>query len=216
MPFGYPVMLELAGRRSVVIGDGAVREGKVEGMLAAGADDVLVLAGGPPSRLHDLEAIGAVRVERRGWRPDDLNGALLCVASSSDARERAAIAREARARGVLVNVMDDIPHCDWSAPGVVRRGELVLAISSGGASPALVKQLRRRTASEFGEEWSEILSVLRAVREETMPLLPDLGDRARRWSDALDLDEAAGLVREGRPDELAQRLRARLVQEAPA
>ena len=211
MPFGYPVMLELAGRRCVVIGSLAVREGKVEGLLAAGATDVLVVASAPDARLTDLEVLPEVVVERRAWRADDLNGASLVVASSADAGEREAIAREARCRRALVNVMDDIPNCDWSAPAIGRRGELVLSIATGGASPALAKQLRAALSQEFGKEWSEVVSVLRAVREETMPSLPDFATRAQRWSDALDLDEAARLVREGRSEELASRLRTRLL-----
>jgi precorrin-2 dehydrogenase/sirohydrochlorin ferrochelatase len=211
MPFGYPVMLELAGRRCVVIGSDAVREGKVEGLLAAGADDVLVVASGPVERLDELARVDGVAVERRGWRADDLDGAFLVVAASRDGDERRAIAREARSRRALVNVMDDVANCDWSAPGVVRRGELVIAIATGGASPALTKALRVQLAAEFGEEWSEVLAVLRSVREQTMPLLPDLVTRAARWAEALDLEEAASLVRHGRADELAARLRERLL-----
>ncbi len=216
MPFGYPVMLELAGRRCVVVGSGAVREGKVDGLLAAGADDVLVVASGPPDHLSELERIAGVAVERRTWRADDLNGAFIVVAASRDAGERSAIAREARCRHVLVNVMDDIPNCDWSAPGVVRRGDLVLAIATGGASPALAKKLRAQLSAEFGEVWSEVLEVLRTVREETLPQLPDLTTRGRRWGDALDLDEAVALVRDDRSDDLADLLRDRLLREAPA
>jgi uroporphyrin-III C-methyltransferase/precorrin-2 dehydrogenase/sirohydrochlorin ferrochelatase len=157
-----------------------------------------------------------VRVERRGWRTTDLDGAFLCIASSDDPAERSSIAREARDRGVLVNVMDDIANCDWAAPAVVRRGELVFAISTGGASPALAKLLRMQLSTTFGEEWAEVLRVLRRVREETMPLLPDIGDRATRWSAALDLTEAAVLVRDGRADDLHDRLIRRLLGDEPA
>ncbi len=216
MPFGYPVMVELAGRRAVVIGNDAVRDDKVDGLLAGGADDVLVVAEGPVTHLDKLEAVEGVTVARRGWRPQDLDGAFLCVAASRDPAERAAIAREARARRVLVNVMDDIPACDWAAPALVRRGELVLAIATGGASPALAKRLREQLAEAYGEEWSAVLAVLRAVREETLPLLPDFATRARRWSEALDVEEAAALARAGRADELATRLRARLLDRVSA
>lgn len=216
MPFGYPVMLELAGHRCVVIGADAVRDGKVEGLLAAGADEVLVVATGPEARLDELDGIEGLTVERRAWQIEDLNGAFLVVAASRDAGERDAIAREARARRALVNVMDDIPNCDWSTPSIVRRGELVVSIATGGASPALAKKLRMQLSKEFGEEWSEVLAVLRSARESTMPSLPDFATRARRWSDALDLEEAVQLVREGRSDELEARLRLRLLQETPA
>ena len=215
MVFGYPVFLELAGRRVVVIGETAVREGKIEGLLAAGAEDVLVVVDRPHTRLAALAELDPrVTVEYRAWRAADLDGAFLCVASSDDPAERSSIAREARDRGVLVNVMDDIPNCDWAAPALVRRGELVFAISTGGASPALAKKLRMQLSATFGEEWTEVLRVLRRVREETMPLLPDLGDRAARWAAALDLREATALIRDSRADDLHDRLTERLLGNA--
>lgn len=213
MSFAYPAMLELAGRRCVVIGAQAIREGKVEGLLAAGAMDVLVVE----ESLHDrFEDVAGVRVERRAWRPGDLDGAFLAVASSDCAATRAAIAHEARARGVLVNVIDDIPHCDWAAPAIVRRGDLVIAIGTGGVSPAVARLVRERLQEGFGAEWAEVLRVVGEVRRETLQAVPDLAERARRWQDALDLDEAAELVREGRSEELGARLRTRLLDEVRA
>lgn len=213
MSFAYPAMLELAGRRCVVIGAQAIREGKVEGLLAAGAMDVLVVE----ESLHDrFEDVAGVRVERRAWRPGDLDGAFLAVASSDRAATRAAIAHEARARGVLVNVIDDIPHCDWAAPAIVRRGDLVIAIGTGGVSPAVARLVRERLQEGFGAEWAEVLRVVGEVRRETLQAVPDLAERARRWQDALDLDEAAELVREGRSEELGARLRTRLLDEVRA
>ena len=216
MPFGYPVFLELAGRRAVVIGETAVREGKVEGLLAADVGEVTVVATRPVARLESLAALDdRVTIERRAWRASDLDGVFVCVASSDDPAERSAIAREARDRGVLVNVMDDIPNCDWAAPSIVRRGELVLAISTGGASPALTKKLRLQLSATFGEEWAEVLRVLREVREATLPFLPDIGDRASRWAAALDTAEAISLIREGRGDDLRERLVRRLLEDTP-
>jgi precorrin-2 dehydrogenase len=213
MPFGYPVSLEVGGHRCVVIGSEAVRAGKVEGLVAAGADDVLVLADGPQAVLDGLQHLDGVEVERRRWTPRDFDDVFLVVASAHDAADGSAIAREARLSGALVNVMDDVPNCDWAAPSVVRRGELVLAVSTGGASPSLARKLRERLAAEFGEEWVEIVAMLRRVREETVPAMPDVADRARRWANALDADEAVALVREGRADELERRLRDRLLGE---
>jgi siroheme synthase-like protein len=211
MSFGYPVMLELRDRRAVVIGEGAVREGKVEGLLAADVTEVLVVATTPGPTLDALERRDRVRVERRAWRPEDLDGAAICVAWSSKPETRDAIAREARARGVLVNVMDDVPNCDWAAPAVVRRGDLVLAIGTGGRSPALAKRLREELSERYAGHWAELLTVLGEVRDETLPLLPDFTERSRRWGSALDLEEAEKLVAAGRADELRERLRERLV-----
>ena len=210
MPFAYPVMLEVAGKRCVVIGDDAVREGKVDGLLAAGATDVLVVAEAPEGRLDELEHVAGVSVERRSWRCSDLNGAFLVVGASRNAGERAALAREARCRNALVNVIDDIPNCDFAAPSVVRRGELLLAIGTGGASPALAKKIRAELEERYGPEWAEVATILREVREETMPSLPSFRERAERWASALDPDEAAALVREGRGAELRSLLVERL------
>jgi len=208
--FGYPALLELRGRRCVVVGSRAVREGKVEALLAGGADQVLVLAEGPLARLEALAADPRVRVERRPWRPDDLDGAFLVVGWDPDPAERARLAAEARARRALVNVIDDVPNCDFAAPAVVRRGDLVLAIGTGGASPALAAKLRQELEERFGPAWAEVLEVLRDLRAG-MPASVDGPERARRWRAALDLAEAERLVAEGRAGELRERLRARLL-----
>jgi precorrin-2 dehydrogenase/sirohydrochlorin ferrochelatase len=191
MPFAYPVLLELSGRRAVVIGSLALHEKKDVSLREAGAD-VEVFANGR-------------------WQPKDLDGAFVCVASSDDTAERDAIAAAARERGVLVNVMDDVPNCDFAAPAVVRRGDLVIAIGTGGRSPALARKVREDIQERYGKEWSEVLEIIGAVREETLEALPDLGVRTVRWRRALDLDEAAALVRAGRTDELRSRLLERLL-----
>lgn len=210
MAFGYPVSLELRGRRAVVIGEEAVRQGKVDGLLDAGAE-VKVIAPGPKNALDRLRVDDRVTVEERSFEPGDLSGAFVCVASSDDPDERAAIFNDGKASGVLVNVMDDIEHCDWAAPAIVRRGDLVLAISTGGRSPALASRLRRELSAQFGPEWEEALDVLEDVRRETLPALPDLVERSERWQEALDLDELIAFVRKGRADEAHTALVGRLV-----
>jgi precorrin-2 dehydrogenase/sirohydrochlorin ferrochelatase len=210
--FGYPALLELGGRRCVVVGSRAVSEGKVEALLDGGADDVLVVAEGPRARLGTLAADTRVRVERRPWRPGDLDGAFVVVGWDPDPAERARLAAEARARGALVNVIDDAPNCDFAAPAVVRRGHLVLAIGTGGASPALAAKLRGELEERFGPCWAELVEVLRAVRADG-PRSLDAAERARRWRAALDLAEAERLVTEGRAGELRELLAARLRAE---
>jgi len=210
-PFGFPVLLELSGRRCVVIGSLPVREGKVEALLAGGATDVLVVAATPAERLEGLEDLEGVVVARRAWTTADVQDAFLVIGHDPAPQVRAQLAIAARAAGALVNVVDDIPACDWAMPAIVRRGELLIAIGTGGASPALARKMRERLETEYGPEWAEVLRVLREVRTETMPLLPDLAERSRRWREALDPDEAAALVRAGDVDELRDRLVHRLL-----
>src|SRR4029077_11167319 len=150
------------------------------------------------------------------WRPEDLDGAFIVVASSDDPAERDAIARAARDRGVLVNVMDDVPNCDFAAPAIVRRGELVIAVGTGGGSPAVAAKIRGELQDRYGIEWAELLQIVGEVRDEVGRSMPDLAERARRWQYALDLDEATSLVRAGRTEELRRRLRARMQLETSA
>jgi siroheme synthase-like protein len=206
--FAYPVSLDLAGRHAVVVGAGAIALGKADALLEAGAR-LTVVAAGPPEALERLEAAGAT-VERRGFKPSDLDGAFLCVAASDDPAERAAIHRHARERGVLANLVDDVEHCDFAAPAIVRRGELQIAVSTGGRTPALASRLRRLLEERFGPEWEELSALLGEVREQTLPLLPDLGERSRRWRDALQLEELEALVRDGHADQAREWLLARL------
>jgi siroheme synthase-like protein len=210
MAFGYPVSLELSDRKAVVVGDEAVRQGKVDSLVAAGAR-VTVVAEGPASKLRQFEKDPRVTLLRRRFHPDDLNGAFVCVAASEDPEERASIYREGRGRRVLVNVMDDVAHCDFAAPAVVRRGDLTIAIATGGRSPALARRLREELEERFGPEWGEILRVLGEVREETLAALPDIAERSERWQEALDIDELETLVASGRRDEARALLRGRLV-----
>ncbi|MGZ4133002.1 MAG: precorrin-2 dehydrogenase/sirohydrochlorin ferrochelatase family protein [Actinomycetota bacterium] len=137
----------------------------------------------------------------------------VCARSARGSQVRAAIAGMARARGALVNIVDDVPNCDIAMPALVRRGDLTLAVGTGGRSPALARRSRERLEDEFGPEWTEASLVLGEVRQETLPSLPDLRDRALRWRRALDIDEAASLVRDGKAAELRDRLRSRLLAE---
>jgi precorrin-2 dehydrogenase/sirohydrochlorin ferrochelatase len=206
------VSLDLCGRAAVVIGDGAVASGKVEGLLAAGAS-VTVVADGPPAALSALQSDPRVTVVRRPWQPADLDGATVCVAAAADPATRAAVSQAARDRGVLVNVMDDVEHCDFAAPALVRRGDLLIAISTGGRSPALARRLREELERRFGDEWATVLDLLAEVRAGTLDLLPDLQERARRWQEALDLDELRSGVRDGRYEQARQALLLRLLGE---
>jgi siroheme synthase-like protein len=212
MAFGYPVLLELTGRRAVVVGDVAVEAGKVEGLLVAGAE-VTVIAKGPAAALDRLSADPRVTVHRRGYGgPADLAGAVLCVAHAPEPGVRDAIAADARAAGVLVNVMDDVPNCDFAAPAIVRRGDLVLAVGTGGRAPALASRVRAELGERFGPEWTELVDLVGRVRAATLPHLPDFEDRSRRWRAALDLAELERLVRAGQGELAATRLRERLLE----
>lgn len=160
----FPAFLKLAGRRCVVVGAGPVAEEKVEGLLRAGAD-VRVVAPEATRRIRELARGKKLRWDGRAFRASDLAGAFLVVAATSSALLHAQIYRQARRRGVLCNVVDDPEHCDFYYGSVVRRGELQIAISTAGQSPALAQRLRKKLEEEFGAEYEEWLRELGRIRQ---------------------------------------------------
>ena len=206
MPFRYPVALELAGRRCVVTGGGREAEGKARALLEAGAD-VVVIASRVSDGLRDLMRRGEITHVPRPYQRGDLSGAFLVIAADTDRSVRAQVFAEAEAERVLCNAVDDVDHCHFAIPSLVRRGELLLAISTGGRAPALAKRLRRRLTEQFGWQWAALVDVLGDVRAETLRTRTvDFSTWAARWQCLLDQeDELLGLLDEGRIEEVRSR-----------
>jgi siroheme synthase-like protein len=137
----YPVFLDLAQRRCLVVGGGPVAEGKVAGLLAAGAR-VTVVSPIVTERLAAWAAERRIVHEARPYRAGDLDGRQLAFTATDDPTVTAAVSADGRARGVWVNAADDPAHCDFILPAVIRRGRLAVAISTGGASPAAARAIR--------------------------------------------------------------------------
>lgn len=146
--FPYPVYLRLSGRRCLVIGGGKVALQKLQALLAAGADDVRAVALEFLPEFRALAAKSGVKTERRAFRAADARGAqvLVCATNNEELNARAAASAD---RGALVNVVDRPALCNFIAPAVYRRGPITIAISTGGASPALAKLMRDRVAGLF-------------------------------------------------------------------
>ena len=208
--FDYPVVLDLSGRRAVVVGGGEVALRKARALADAGARVRVVAPDLLPAFAEDgrLECLAA-RYEKR-----HLEGARVVVAATDDEAVNRQVASDARAAGILVNVVDRPELCDFIVPAQVRRGELLIAIATGGAAPALAKRLRERLEEEFGPEYATLLEALREVREDLKRrnVAPDLRrriferlaeddivDAARRGADALRqaIERAMAEVRGG-------------------
>jgi precorrin-2 dehydrogenase/sirohydrochlorin ferrochelatase len=159
----FPAFLKIAGRRCLVVGAGPVAEEKIVGLVRAGGD-VRVVAPEATRRIRELARRKTLRWAKRAFRASDLSGAFLVVAATSSPSLHAQIYRQAQRRGVLCNVVDDPEHCDFYYGSVVRRGELQIAISTGGHSPALAQRLRKKIEKEFGAEYEEWLKELGKIR----------------------------------------------------
>jgi siroheme synthase-like protein len=209
----YPVYLDLRGRRTVVLGGGAVAEEKARGLLAAGARVTLVAAEATAG-LAQLAAAGALVWTRRGYRPGDLAGACLAIAAGLAADEAETASLEAARRGIFMNSVDDVPHSSFIAAAVVRRGDLAVAISTGGRAPALAVRLREKLERELGDEHARFLELAGAVRAPLAARHPDFAHRRELWYQLVDSDVLA-LLRRG--DEEAARHRfAEILGVAPA
>jgi siroheme synthase-like protein len=205
----YLAALDLRGRRCVVAGGGAVARRKVEGLLAAGAD-VLVVA----PEIGEMPPGAALAL--REARLDDLDGAALAVCATDDPAANAALAREARRRGVLVNVVDDPESGTFTVPAVARRGRVQVGVSTGGASPLLARRLRDELAAHVTDGHSQLARLLAELRAEWEPRAMSAGvpPAARRaaWRAVLDLP-LLQLLRSGRADEARDRAGA-VLEEA--
>lgn len=155
----YPVTLVDLEQGAVIIGGGVVAARKAQGLLDAGAR-VTVIAPQLTSELEELARDERVDVIRRAYQTGDLKNARVIIAATGDPPINQAVYHEARAHGILVNVVDDPMHCTVHIPAVVRRGAIAIAISTSGASPALVKRLREEIENIIGAEYARLAALL--------------------------------------------------------
>lgn len=199
----YPVYLSLAERLVVVKGGGPVAERKVDGLLRCGAR-VRVVAPELTPELARLAENGEIEHLARPYRPGDLEGAALVLAEPGDQASDAEFFAEAERRGIFANVEDDLDHCSFIMPAVVRRGDLVVAISTSGRAPAMAVRLRERLERELGPEYAALLELAGRLRRPLARDAPEFEERRRRWYELVDSNVLA-LFRDGRAVEARER-----------
>lgn len=161
----FPMFLKLAGRSCLVVGAGSIGEQKIRSLIDCGAQ-VRVVAPTATEFVAQADREGALLWLRQTYDPRDLDGVFLVVAATSSPETNHAVFDEAQERGILCNVVDDPPYCDFFYPAVVRRGLFQIAISTGGLSPALAQRLRKQLEEEFPAvygPWTEELGRQRAA-----------------------------------------------------
>lgn len=160
----YPIcLIRLEQRLSIVIGGGQVAARKVRGLLDADAH-VKVIAPNLIPSLRALAAADAIDVCEREYRSGDLAGAFLVIAATDDPAVNQQVWEEARQRGCLINVVDDPAHSNFIVPARVQRGEVNIAITTGGASPALARRLREQLERTIGPEYADLAEILAQTR----------------------------------------------------
>ena len=205
----YPAFLDVSDRRCVVVGGGPVALRKVRALLERGAS-VEVISPEPCSELSQLAESGQVCISPRQYEEGDLEGAFMAIAATDDRITNLTVAKEARSKGVLVNVVDDDRSSDFIVPACVCRGDVTIAVSTGGRSPALAGKIRQRLEEEFGEEYASLALLVGEVRTEVRRQRIKVDSDA--WKEALDLDSLIDLLKKGDGEKakaiLLNRLRA--------
>lgn len=171
----YPVNLYLRGRRCVVMGGGRVAQRKVSGLLDAGAEVVIVSPALTPALAQFADA-GQIAWTNAPYDADCLDGATLVFAATDNAQVNTQIVTDAQERGVLVNSASDPDDGDFTTPASVRRGPLMLNVSTEGASPTLSAVVREMLEEQFGPEWEPLTAILSRLR----PVIQSLDDEGRR------------------------------------
>jgi precorrin-2 dehydrogenase/sirohydrochlorin ferrochelatase len=209
----FPVCLRIAGRRCIVIGGGRVGERKALALLEYGAQ-VTVISPELTGELVALQRQGRLAWLARGYEEGDLAAAFLVIAATDDPLVQERVHAEAEVGNILLNVADVPRWCNFILPATVRQGDLSLAISTSGRSPALASRLRRELEGWFGPEYAVLLDILGGLREQVLA-----GGRPhpenKEILGRLAEPQLAVWIREGHWDRIAGHIREVLGPEAP-
>jgi siroheme synthase-like protein len=200
----FPMFMKLEGRRCLVVGAGKVAVGKIAGLLATGARVSVVAIQAEPA-VREWAASGEIELELRPFQADDLDRTLVAVVATPSPDLNETVFREAKRRGVLCNVVDVPELCDFYYPAVVHRGDLQIAVSTNGKSPALARRLREQLEQQFGPAYAEWIEELGETRKLVLASTLD-ADRKRQLLVSLasrDALEAALAAAEPNPGQVA-------------
>ena len=165
MPTYYPVFLDLKGRPCVIFGGGPLAEGKISKLQDAGAR-ITVVSPKVTAGIHAAAQQGQIQWQAREYQSGDLRGAFLGIAATNVRSVNQCIFQEAEELGVLLNVVDEPSQCTFIAPSIVNRGPVTVAISTGGASPALARKLRESLTDSPALQWADLAGILSQARKQ--------------------------------------------------
>lgn len=174
----YPILIKLDGRLCIIVGGGRVAGRKAASLVKAGASVRIV----SPEISEDIKTL--VKTKKVEWlkeqfEPRRLDGAFLAIAATDNEQVNQTVCNSATARSILVNVVDRPDLCTFIVPSVTRRGDLIIACSTLGKSPAVSKMLRKKMESEFGEEWAVFLEIMGEMRSRTIDSVKDRKQREK-------------------------------------
>lgn len=194
----YPLLLNIQGKKCLVVGGGEVALRKAQ-MLIEHSAVVEIVSPALCPELNELVKDGAVRAIYRTYETEDLNDALLVVAATDDPKINEKVAAEARKTGILVNVVDKPGISDFIVPSYFRHGDIIIAVSTSGKSPALARKIRGELERSLKAEYAELAVIANEVRSE----LKERGVTvsAIDWQEVLNLNSLIELIKRGKNKE---------------
>jgi siroheme synthase-like protein len=198
----YPVHLQLEGKQTLVVGGGPVAALKANALLQGGAN-VRVIATALSDEMKGLAGQFALNTEVREFLPSDLDSVWLVVAATDNPEVHQQVYEEATRRNMLVCIVDDPSRSNFIVPAVLRRGDLLVTVSTSGIAPALAVRLRDFLGEIINGQYGEVLVKLHAVREHLKQEYPDFAERRRAWYQLLD-SEVLPALRRGEVPSLRQ------------
>jgi precorrin-2 dehydrogenase/sirohydrochlorin ferrochelatase len=163
----YPIYLDIKNRNCLVVGGGSVGTRKVLTLLECGAN-VTVVSPAVTEKLKELSNNSLIKVKERPFQTTDLDDRFLVIGATDNQNLNFKIHAEAERRGLLCYIADRPKACNFILPSIVSRGDLIIAISTSGKSPAFAKKLRKHLEKEFGDEYAEFLNLMGAIRKKLL------------------------------------------------
>ncbi|HBI15377.1 MAG TPA: siroheme synthase [Desulfobulbaceae bacterium] len=207
----YPICLDIKDKLCVVVGGGEVALRKVQGLLAAGAR-VRVVSPEVVPELDLLAGQGRIEWQRKTYASGDISQALLVFAATDDRATQQLVCRQADSNGQLVNVADDPACCNFQVPACLRRGDLTIAISTNGKSPAVSAMIRGKLEREFGPEYEVLLNLMARVRQQVVAGNHSQAERKKIYNKILH-EDIVEWIRRGKVDLLRAHLQTVLGPE---
>lgn len=195
----YPIAIDLTDKRALVVGGGTVALRKIETLIEFGAR-VTVVSPCINQDIFELGDSGSISVIMRCYESSDIKNCALVIAATDDREINSRVSSDAQAAGVPVNVVDDPELCSFIVQSVVKRGELIISIGTGGNSPALSKRVRKKIEEVIGPEYEELAELMGELREAAKSQISSQTEREKLFNRVLD-SNVPELLRQGRREE---------------
>jgi precorrin-2 dehydrogenase/sirohydrochlorin ferrochelatase len=190
----YPICIELEGKTALIVGGGSVAQRKVETLMKFGAS-IQIISRELTHKLKSLVESKEIHHIGEEFRDKHLDGAFLVIAATDDKRLNQKVSESAQKRGLLINAVDQPSDCNFIVPSIVNRGDLLIAVSTSGKSPALSKKLRKELEMQFGGEYKTFLTLMGCLREEILSMGLSQAENSRVFSEIVETDIIASLAR---------------------